>query len=40
MHILLIRYLMFSFQFKYLSATILHTIINTLVVVLLKSSKY
>ena len=40
MNILHIRYLMLSFQFNYLSTSILHTIINNLVVVLLKSSKY
>ena len=40
MNILLIRYLMLSYQFNYLSTTILHIIMNNLVVVLLKSSKY
>ena len=40
MNILLLRYLVLSFQFNYLSTTILHTLINNLVVVLLKSSKY
>ena len=40
MNSLLLRYLMLSFQFIYLSTTILHIIINNLVVVLLKSSKY
>ena len=40
MNILLLSYLMQSFQFNYLSTTILHIIMNNLVVVLLKSSKY
>ena len=38
--ILLLRYLILRFQFNYLSTTILHTLINNLVVVLLKSCKY
>ena len=40
MNILLLRYLMQSFLFNYLSTTILHTKMNNLVVVLMKSSKY
>ena len=34
MNILHVRYVMLSFQFNYLSTTILHTIINNLVVAL------
>ena len=33
-------YVMLSFQFSYLSKTILHIIMNNLVIILLKSSKY
>ena len=38
MNILLLRYLMLSFQFNYLSTTILHTIINNSVVILLNQA--
>ena len=40
MNVLLIRHFMLSYQFNYLSTSILHKIINNLVVVLLKSSIY
>ena len=40
MNILLLSYLIQSFKFTYLSTSILHIIMNNLVVVLLKSSKY